>query len=205
MKLFLVLTAITINIAKIEAGGWVKVLGQAGGVFNNINFKNKNPGNPSASLFSILDTVHKYRWHDGAFRFKLCYPDGCIEWKQTSNPVTQTSVTGYHLINDNDFPGRPFFGGLAYKNEGTCAYLQSPPKSPSGTTTTTPSTSQKPCWWGVAQTRIANGKLDGPGKTVIRNALFVLQEDCQCPDLECNYIAPPHAEALQTNGYAGVA
>jgi len=194
MKLFLVLTAITINIAKIEAGGWVKVLGQAGGVFNNINFKNKNPGNPSASLFSILDTVSQYRWNDGAFRFKLCYPDGCIEWKQTSNPVTQTSVTGYHLINDNDFPGRPFFGGLAYKSEGTCAFLQTPP-SPS------PSTTTKPCWWGVAQTRITNRKLlDGPGKTVIRNALFVLQEDCQCPDLECNCFAPPPAEPWQSNG-----
>merc|ERR1712243_398134 len=147
----------------------VKVLGQeASSVFNNDNFKNKNPDNPTAPLFSILDTVSKYRWNDGAFRLKLCYPRGCIAWTQTSNPVTTTAVSGFQLVYNN-FPGTPLFEGLAYSDSGLCAFLQSPSQS-------------KPCWWGVAQTTNKNGKLFGAGVLAPRNALFVQQEDCKkCP------------------------
>jgi hypothetical protein len=41
---------------------------------------------------------------DGVFHFKLCYPEltqfefPCNEWKQTSNPVTESTITGFEGI-----------------------------------------------------------------------------------------------------------
>ena len=70
---------------------------------------NKNPTNPNAALFSILDTLETYRRADGKFRFKLCYPEltwgweggKCNEWLQTSNPVSETEITGFERISGN--------------------------------------------------------------------------------------------------------
>ena len=41
----------------------------------------------------------------GGFHFKLCYPelvsegDGCNEWIQTSNPATDSTITGFKPIS----------------------------------------------------------------------------------------------------------
>ena len=63
----------------------------------------KNVDNPNADLFSILDQLEDYRT-GGLFHFKLCYPekvsfgDGCNEWKQTSNPALEPTITGFQPI-----------------------------------------------------------------------------------------------------------
>ena len=63
---------------------------------------------PDATLFSILDQLENFRRPDGKFRFKLCYPERwgwaggrCNEWLQTSNPVTDTEITGFERISNN--------------------------------------------------------------------------------------------------------
>ena len=41
----------------------------------------------------------------GGFHFKICYPelvgvgDGCNEWIQTSNPTTDSTITGFQPIS----------------------------------------------------------------------------------------------------------
>jgi len=55
------------------------------------------------SFFSILDKLEEYKSGVG-FHFKLCYPelgvgDGCNEWIQTSNPATDSTITGFQPIS----------------------------------------------------------------------------------------------------------
>ena len=60
------------------------------------------------SLFSLnrLNQLEQYRGSDGNFQFKLCYPGlttgvggrKCNEWIQSSNPVTETTITGFKPI-----------------------------------------------------------------------------------------------------------
>ena len=94
-----------------------------GGLFSSQDDAgNKNPDKPyTAQLFSILDKLENFRDRDGIFHLKLCYPeltlgiDGhtCNEWKQSSNPFTESSITGFEPIflaftqdsNFNDWRG----------------------------------------------------------------------------------------------------
>ena len=89
------------------AASWTKVFSHdtSGGLFVNINdAKNKNSDDPSAALFSILDQLEGMRNSDGKFYLKLCYPEltqfnpPCNEWIQTSNPATETAITGYKEV-----------------------------------------------------------------------------------------------------------
>ena len=69
-----------------------------GGLFENRNEAlTKNCHKPGAKLFSHLDKLEEYRGVDGNFQFKLCYPElgQCNEWTQSSNPVTDTTITGF--------------------------------------------------------------------------------------------------------------
>ena len=61
----------------------------------------KNPENPNAYLFSILNNLENYRGKDGTFQFKLCYPKvgKCNEWIQTSNPAKETNIRGFKAIS----------------------------------------------------------------------------------------------------------
>ena len=68
---------------------------------------NKNPDNEDAELFSILDKLEFFRGIDGKFLFKLCYPEmegqgvlggHCNVWYQTSNPFTDSMITGYEKV-----------------------------------------------------------------------------------------------------------
>ena len=79
-----------------------------GGFFSNQDdVTSKNSDNPDAYLFSILDQLESYRGSDGNFTFLVCYPelkwgvDGkvCNEWIQSSNPLTETTITGLKAIS----------------------------------------------------------------------------------------------------------
>ena len=68
----------------------------------------KNPSDPTAPLFSILDQLEGFRNQEGRFRLKLCWPEldwgqggcHCNEWLQTSNPVNSTDITGFQVTTD---------------------------------------------------------------------------------------------------------
>ena len=82
--------------------------------------------------------MENYRRSDGRFHFKLCYPPHkmntngvwmngdsqvsmdsiCNEWTQTSNPITEGTITGFHKIH-LDFPhkgNQQPWGGLGRTN-----------------------------------------------------------------------------------------
>ena len=86
--------------------GYIKVFAHntAGGLFSSRHDAlSKNPDNPKANLFSILDKLENYRGVDGNFQFKLCYPEvgKCNEWIQSSNPATETTIRGFRAISLN--------------------------------------------------------------------------------------------------------
>ena len=71
----------------------------AGGLFTNYKeVGSKNPSNPNAHLYSILNQLEEYKWYTkgkpGYFRLKLCYPEKklCNEWLQSTNPYTESDV-----------------------------------------------------------------------------------------------------------------
>ena len=88
--------------------GFVKVFSHdtAGGLFSSQEGAlSKNPDNPDAELFSILDQLEDYRDHEGILHFKLCYPEitgvgggHCNEWTQTSNPLYYSTIQGFQAI-----------------------------------------------------------------------------------------------------------
>ncbi|CAJ1454875.1 unnamed protein product [Effrenium voratum] len=75
----------------------------------------KNPRNPKARNFAMLDELEGFR-QNGAFTFKLSWPKSGLKdqiWKQTSNPVTgDGEVTGYEAI-DVPYTGNGW-GGLRH-------------------------------------------------------------------------------------------
>ena len=79
-------------------------LNTAGGLFANLDeAKKKNINDPEDDHFSILYDLGTMRNKDGVFHFKLCYPElkddfPCNEWIQSSNPVTEATITGYAAI-----------------------------------------------------------------------------------------------------------
>ena len=82
----------------------------------------KNIDDEEADLFSVLYNLESMRNHEEVFHFKLCYPElanaandfPCNEWVQQSNPVTESTITGYSGItvtwNTNGIGGN--FQGL---------------------------------------------------------------------------------------------
>ena len=75
----------------------------AGGLFSSQeDALSKNPGDPEADLYSVLDQLESLRSVEGSFHLKLCYPEvtgeaggSCNEWTQTSNPATDSNIAGY--------------------------------------------------------------------------------------------------------------
>ena len=87
---------------------WQKVYSHdtSGGLFANLDeAKQKNIDNEDAALFSILYNLESMRNADGVFHFKLCYPEQtkhefpCNEWIQSSNPLLESTITGYASVN----------------------------------------------------------------------------------------------------------
>ena len=78
----------------------------AGGFFSSPEEAlRKHSNNSAALLFSVLDEIDQYKNEDGNYHLKLCYPEltgvgggHCNEWTQTSNPVTDTTITGFQPI-----------------------------------------------------------------------------------------------------------
>ena len=79
-----------------------------GGLFiNQADVGSKNPDNSDALLFSKLGQLENCRNYDGTFKFKLCYPEltwgvnkeKCNEWIQSSNPLTESTITGFVAIS----------------------------------------------------------------------------------------------------------
>jgi len=161
--------------------GWQKVFSHntAGGFFANLDeTKKKNIDDEEALLFSTLYNLESLRNNDGAFHFKLCYPElpgdfPCNEWIQTSNPVTETTVTGYKAVkitwNENGING-PFQGlGL------------SPTSFKDNLIDAAPTHSR--WWFSIGTIRPHVGGIPGPrdgrnddGKVVKKNELYVMTD-----------------------------
>ena len=81
---------------------WTKVFSHdtSGGLFSGSDVLSKNPKDSSSHLYSVLNTMEDMKHSDGSFHLRLCYPElkGCNEWTQTSNPVTESTITGYKPI-----------------------------------------------------------------------------------------------------------
>ena len=132
-----------------------------GGVFSSqADAANKNADSPDAYLFSILDQLEEFRGSDGKFRFKLCYPEltwgvggkTCNEWMQTSNPMTETTITGFESVS------------LAFIYD---SYLnpwkglgKSPPNLPSSTIDDAPA--HKPRYCSIGTKYFYRDKIHGP-------------------------------------------
>ena len=76
-------------------------------------------------MFSVLGSMYQMK---GPFHLKLCYPElpspNCNEWSQTSNPVTESHITGFIPISipfsKNSIRGK--FGGLGVNAKGLDRY-----------------------------------------------------------------------------------
>merc|ERR1719342_1675549 len=97
------------NEEDVADGKWLKVFyhNTDGGLFSSPeDALSKNVDDPSADLFSILDKLEEYK-SAGGFHFRLCYlelvsvgdGDGCNEWIQTSNPATDSTITGFWPVS----------------------------------------------------------------------------------------------------------
>ena len=91
----------------------------SGGFFKDAaDTMSKNPDDENARLFSILDQMESLSASLGVFRLRQCYPEhdepNCNEWVQSSNPVTESIITGFKAINwvrTMNSQAKPF-GGL---------------------------------------------------------------------------------------------
>ena len=134
----------------------------AGGFFSSPeDALRKNSNNSAALLFSVLDEIDQYKNEDGNYHLKLCYPEltgvgggHCNEWTQSSNPVTDTTITGFQPITiaftQNGY--REDWRGLG----------RSPDKYPATLMDDAPS---RPFWWTAigATKEYAAAKLGLPG------------------------------------------
>ena len=96
------------HLAIFKGAEWKKVFSHdtSGGVFANLEeAKEKNIEDEDSLLYSILFKLELFRSKYGPFHFKLCHPDltefsfPCNEWTQTSNPVLDSKILGFHPIN----------------------------------------------------------------------------------------------------------
>ena len=89
--------------------GYIKVFSHdtSGGLFSKKDQVLKsNPENSDADLYSILYRLEEFRNSERNFQFKLCYPEiigiggkSCNEWIQSSNPATDSDITGFKPIS----------------------------------------------------------------------------------------------------------
>ena len=122
----------------------------------------KNIDDEEADLFSVLYNLESMRNNKGVFHFKLCYPElanatnvsPCNEWVQSSNPVTESTITGYAPIlltwNTNGVGGT--FQGLGL----------SPPSFSYNLLDNTPGDSQWVFSIGSLQYWPSSGQVPGP-------------------------------------------
>ena len=138
----------------------------AGGVFGSVaEALNKNPDNPDAPLFSILDQMETFRTDWGVFHLNLCYGGaGCNVWKQTSNPVTESNITGFVSYGlDYEYNGlNESWTGLGRNNDTSETLIDDTPLS------------AETSWFAIgALKNDSSGKIWGPlgefkGKVTLR-------------------------------------
>ena len=129
-KQLMLVSHCTIKIDRVQIGivsGYTKIFRHdiKGGFFTDYaEAGNKNTEDENADLFSVLDTLDFFRGLDGKFLFKLCYPEvegstggHCNEWYQTSDPFTDSVITGFDPVKI-EFPGKTnVFAGLGSNSE----------------------------------------------------------------------------------------
>jgi hypothetical protein len=89
-----------------------------------------DPDDPTRSDYSNLGNINDYKNDDGTYHMKILWPmstthTGYNEWKQTSNPATSTSVTGYSAIHE-DYAGNGWAGLALSGNTNDCLIDGSP-------------------------------------------------------------------------------
>lgn len=96
-----------------DGGGWTLIFNQntASGYFTEAESPSKNPTNPYAGLFSILNRLEEFR-EGGTFTMKINWPGktGRNIWSQTTNPTVDQPVAGYSAISVDATSN--FWGGL---------------------------------------------------------------------------------------------
>ena len=125
--------------------------------------------------FSKLDELEGCRQSDGKLHLKLVWPGGpsnAQEWKQTSNPATQTcaggncGVLGYEAVDINYDSN--FWTGLE-RGRGS-SFLDG-------------SVSHHWWWYAVGSSHAHDGLIPGPGGTVVS----VVELYAMCGGTECEY------------------
>jgi len=102
----------------VTGPGWHLVFRQTYPTLFNQEEWSKNPNDPTAANFAILDQLDQFKV-DGKFKFKMSWPgsgDQANIWTQTSHPVQTSGVANYVPV-DVAYPGNGWFNGLA-KNYG---------------------------------------------------------------------------------------
>jgi hypothetical protein len=88
-----------------DGGGWTLVYNHniAGGYFANAaDVPSKNPGTPTANLYSILNKLDDFK-SNGRYIFKINWPGYNPRniWAQTTNPTIDQAVAGYVPLSVN--------------------------------------------------------------------------------------------------------
>ena len=113
--------------------GWRKIFShnsKYGYFADSADALSRNADDESQPLFSRLSDIEQFRNAQGEFHFKLVYPEipTVNEWIQTSNPTTETTITGFEAaslditINSND----DAWAGLGLGEEGKSLLDDSP-------------------------------------------------------------------------------
>ena len=110
-----------------DGGGWTRVfyhdvaVGYWGGDADAIE---RNVANPLAPRYSILSYLESFRSDDGAFDFRLEWPETNIPgrniWRQTSNPTSE-AIAGYEPVEvayTNNL-----WGGLEYNRFNNASFI----------------------------------------------------------------------------------
>ena len=97
-----------------DGGGWTLVYNHnsAGGYFvNAADVPSKNPGTPTASLYSILNKLDDFK-SNGRYIFKMNWPGYNPRniWAQTTNPTIDQAVAGYVPLSIDSTAN--YWGGL---------------------------------------------------------------------------------------------
>ena len=147
----------------------------AGGLFSSSSdAMNKNLYSPESLLHSRLCCLESYRNTAGQLHLKLCYPEikgnNCNEWKQTSNPVTEGTITGYEPIS------------IAFPANGNGNPWAGLGKSEQPSTLIDDTGSEATAWMAVGAFKFTSkDKIPGPwGSQVTRVELFVCPWDKEC-------------------------
>ena len=146
---------------------WRKVFAHdvEGGVFSDLEeAQKKNIHDENAKLFSLLYDIESMRGEDGLFHFQLCYPEivdepfPCNEWKQSSNPVVESTVKGFVKIRLT-WPEGPFngeFNGLM-KSSPWKNLLDDDPDDGQ-------------FWNSIGMVSLHGGKIPGPRKILVKKS-----------------------------------